>query len=300
MKPRSKLLYSYIIFVVVYCLLTLLPAPDRTTLVKYHLHPTGLRLLDATLLVPIFVMWFAVFYGYGRLHRYSQLIKRERDGKQVVKLANGLLILALGLPLNSIIGNALALYARTHPGFAAPATIISNYIGVAYPLAAFIFINSGTRGLNAFSREHPSFLLGNAVVLADIILGVIFCTLIAHAHHSLQNSYHMSSGLVMLTFAIPYMYMWFLGMYAVAEMYTYSQQLSGVLYRKAWDRLAFGLGTIIILDILLQYLGTLAAWLNSLTLAGVLGLLYVLLLLLAGGFIVVALGTKELMKIEEA
>ena len=300
MKLRSRLFYGYATLVIVYCLLTLLPAPDHTTLVKYHLHPAGLRLLDATLLVPIFVMWFAVFYGYSRLHRYSQLIKRERDGRQVVKLANGLLALGLGLPLSSIIGNALTLYARTHPGFAAPATIISNYIVIAYLLVAFMFINSGTRGLNAFSRDRPSFLLGNTVVLADIILGVVFCTLIVHAHHSLQSSYHMSSGLVMLTFAIPYMYIWFLGMYAVAEMYTYSQQLSGVLYRKGWDRLALGLGAIIILDILLQYLGTLAAWLNSLTLAGVLGLLYVLLLLLAGGFIVVALGTKELMKIEEA
>jgi len=104
----------------------------------------------------------------------------------------------------------------------------------------------------------------------------------------------------MFTFAIPNMYIWFLGLYAIAEIYAYSKQVAGVVYRKAWNRLALGLGSIIVLDITLQYLDTLSAWLNGLRLAGLLLLLYVLLFLLAGGFIVVALGTKDLMKIEEA
>ncbi len=300
MKIRSRIFYGYAIFVTVYTLLALLPAPDHTALTKYHLSPSGLRLLDITLLVPLYVMWFAIFYGYARMHRYSQLIKQGRDGKQVVRLVRGLLVLALGLPLSSIISVAFTLIARVHPGFLAAGTIISNYLGVVYLLMAFIFIIMGARGLNAFSGSRPSFALTHMVVGAVIVLGVIFCDLIARAHHSLQTTYHMSYALVMLTFAIPYMYIWYMGLSAIAEMYVYSKQVAGVLYRKGWNRLTFGLGSIIAVDIALQYLSTLVTWLNGLSLAGLLGLLYVLLLLMAVGFIVVALGTKELMKIEEA
>jgi len=209
-------------------------------------------------------------------------------------------VLAVGLPLTAIVSAVLNLYARTHPGFVAASTIISDYLSVLYVLVAFIFIVMGARGLNSYTRGRPSFVHTQIIVVVVIVLGVIFCNLVAHAHQSLQASYHMSYSLVMLTFAIPYMYIWYMGLSAVAELYVYSKQLAGVLYRKGWNRVAFGLGTIITLDIALQYLNTLGNWLNSLSLAGLLGLLYVLLFLLAVGFIVVALGTKELMKIEEA
>jgi hypothetical protein len=130
-------------------------------------------------------------------------------------------------------------------------------------------------------------------------LGVVFCDLIAHSHHSLRASYHLSYGIVMLTLAIPYTYIWLLGLWAALEIYLYSRHVAGIVYRKSWNQLAFGLGAVIVLDIILQYLGTLSAWLSDLSLSGLLLLLYVLLFLLAASFIVVALGTKKLMRIEE-
>jgi len=300
MNIRSKIFYWYATFVVIFTFISLLPAPDKVTLVRYHLHPTGLRLLDLTLLIPTFVMWFAVFYGYDKLHHYGQVIKGNRDGMQVARLADGLLVLAVGLPIASIASNVLQLMTRQHPGFMATATVTSDYIGIIYPLIAFVLISKAARELGKFSRIRPGLGILNMVVLIVIVIGVVFCDLIARSHHSLITTYHMSYSLVMLTFAIPYMYIWFLGLFAIAEIYVYSQQVAGVVYRKGWSQLAFGLGAIIFLDILLQYLGTLSSWINGLALPGLLLLLYVLLLGLAGAFIVVALGTKELMKIEEA
>jgi len=276
-----------------------LPVPAKATLTKYSLDATSARLLYLSLLLPTFIMWFALFYGYAKLHGYGQLIKDNRDGKQVSKLAYGLLALALGLPLSTVISTALELLARQHPSFTAASIVIPNYFDILYVLVAFAYINMGARGLNALSRNRPGSAVGHIVVALNIVLGVIFCNLIARSHHSIAATYHLSYTLVMLTFAIPYMYVWFLGLYAIAEMYAYSKHLSGVVYRKGWNRLAAGLGSIIILDIALQYLNTLSTWLNDLNLASLLLLLYVLLFLLAGGFIVVALGTKDLMKIEE-
>jgi hypothetical protein len=299
MKLRSNVFYSYALFVATAILVTLLPVPAKAMLVKYHLNAADARLLYLSLLLPTFIMWFALFYGYGKLQGYGQLIKGNRDGKQVAKLADGLLALALGLPLSTVIGSILTLIARQYPSFTIAATVIPNYFDIVYVLVAFAYINMGARGLNALSRNRPGFAIGHTVIAVVIVLGVIFCDLIARANHSITATYHLSSTLVMLTFAIPYMYIWFLGLYAIAEMYAYSKQLAGVVYRKGWNRLAAGLGSVIILDIVLQYLNTLSTWLNDLNLAGLLLLLYVLLFLLAGGFIVVALGTKDLMKIEE-
>jgi hypothetical protein len=300
MKLQSKIFYTYIAFVVVYLLLALLPTPDKTALTKYHLHATGARLLDFTLIIPTIVMWFAIFYGYGKLSRYGGLIGANQDGKQVAKLSKGLFVLAIGVPLISIISSALVLAARSHHGMTGASVIIPDYLNIVCALVAFFFINRGARGLNRISRSQPGFLTSHGVVLTVIIIGVIFCNLIARSHESLRTTYHMTYSLVMLTFAIPYMYIWFLGLFAIAEMYAYSKEVSGIIYRRAWNRLAIGLGAIIVIDILLQYLGTLSSWLMGLSLAKLLLLLYVLLLLLAGGFIVVALGSKELMKIEEA
>lgn len=301
MRIRSKVFISYLLFVLVFTLITLIPTPPALTLHKYHLHPTGARLLDFTLIAPTFVMWFAAFYGYDKLHRYSQLIKKNQDGKQVSRLAYGLLVLAIGLPLESTISSVLKLIAQSHPSVAGLAIAVPHYIDVIYILIAFLFISSGIRGLSDLSRSRPSVIVRHSVVLVVIFSGVIFCNLIAraHDHHTLPASYNLSYSLVMLTLAVPYMYIWFLGLSSIAEMYEYSKHVVGVVYRKGWNRLAFGLGSIILLNILLQYLSTLYGWLNDLSLAGLLTLLYVLLFLLAGGFIVLALGARDLMKIEE-
>jgi hypothetical protein len=267
---------------------------------RYHLHPDRFRLLYFTIIVPVLVVWFALFYGYHKLRTHGRLIRQNRDGRQVTRLANGLFVLAIGLPLGAIISAVLKLIARSHHGFTGAATIIPNYIDVLYALVAFIFITRGTRGLYVLSHYRPTYSIGHTIVVIDVVLGVIFCDLIARAHRSLIVSYHMTYSWVILTLAIPYMYTWFLGLLATAEMYAYSKQVAGDIYRKGWYHLAIGLGIIIAIDILIQYLSTLTSWLIGLSLLRILSLLYVLLLLFAMGFIVVALGSKELMKIEQA
>lgn len=299
MQVKSKIFYWYTALALIYIGLTLLPSPAAATLSKYHISGTGLRLLDFTLIIPSLIMWFAVAYGYQRLHTYSQLIKGNKDGKQVARLSNGLFVLAIGIPLNSILSSTLALVARHHPSFTAGATIISNYASVLYPLVAFIFISMGARGLVTIAKVRTPLVASNIVMLVGITLGVVFCDLIARSHQDLFVNYHLSYSLVMLTLAIPYLYIWFLGLFAAMDIYFYSRHVAGVVYRHSWNQLALGLGAVIVLDIALQYLSTLSTWLSDLSLPRLLLLLYVLLLLLVAAFIMVALGTKKLIKIEE-
>lgn len=300
MKVKSKIFYWYAAFVAAYACLTLIPHPDRKTLAHYHLSATNLRLLDLTILIPLVVIWFAAFYGYYKLHAYGGMIKQAKDGRAVMKLSYGLLALALGLPIGSIISAIFNLIAAQHPAFTAPAAVISNYITIVYALIAFLFISVGARHLSTISKSRISLRTSNILTLVVIALGVVFCALIGRSHQSVQTAFHMTATQAMLTMALPYIYIWFLGIFAVAEISVYSRHVAGVVYRNSWNQLTFGFAAIIIVDILLQYLGTLSSWLTGLSLSRFLLLLYVLLLLLAAAFIVAALGTKKLVRIEEA
>ncbi|HSX43556.1 MAG TPA: hypothetical protein VLF59_05745 [Candidatus Saccharimonadales bacterium] len=300
LNTRSKFLYWYSALLAVFTCLTILPAPDKATLVKYHLTTLDVRLLSVTLIIPEAIIWFVALFGAESLQRYSRLIKGGAEGKQVHTLARGLFLLAIGMPLASIFSAALNVVTVHRPSFKATAVIIQNYVNLVFPLAAFLFISAGSRGLTDLRKARPRLLMLNMVIGAVTILGIVFCSLITVAHHALRTKYHMSPELVMLTLGIPYVYMWFLGLLACTELQAYTHTVEGIVYRRSWNLLIIGLTAVIMISILLQYLSTLASWLDSLSLDWVLVLLYVLLLIYGAAFIVLALGTKRLAKIEEA
>lgn len=299
MKIKSKLFYWYVTLLVLFIALTLIPSPDTATLIKYHLTPLGVRLLDLTVIFPEAIIWFAAFYGYQKIQHYSQLIRTGKEGKQIAKLSRGLLLLAIGLPVIAIMSSILTIIASHHPSFTATSVIIQNYANIVFPLLAFIWISNGARGLSELTRTRPPFIVMHIIAVVALTLGIAFCCLIVSQHRELRLTYHMSPQLVMLTLGIPYIYIWSIGLQACAELLEYSRKVHGVLYRKAWIQFISGLAAIIFISILLQYLTTLYTWLNSLTLGAVLLLLYSLLLLLGGAYIVVALGAKRLTKLEE-
>ena len=299
LNTRRRILGAYVVLVIVFSAIVLFPAPDHTTLVKYHLSALAMRLILLTLIIPEAAIWFAAFYGSYKLQRYSQLIKGSEDGRHIARLAHGLLLLAIGLPTAAIVGGTLSIIAAHNPGFTATSTVISNYLSIVFPLLAFVWISRGAWGLSELSKARPSLRIFNLVVIAALLLGIIFCCLIVLDHTKLRATYHMSPELVMLTLGVPYIYMWFLGLFSVAELREYSRTVRGIVYRKGWRQLISGIASIIVLSIALQYLGTLSTWLTSLSLAWLLLLLYVLLLLLTGAYIVVALGAQRLTNIEE-
>lgn len=292
--------YWYALCVVIYAALTLLPMPSAETLRKYHLTITQMRLLDLTIVIPLAAIWFAAFYGYERLRRYTHLVRDSPDGKPMSAVSRGVLFLALSLPLSSIASSMFACITTRNPQFRATSVVLSNYISALLPLLGFLCINVGARRLTILAKARPRLLATNLAVLLVIVLGIVFCCLIANDKSNLQSTYHLSPELLMLTLGVPYIYTWFLGLFSVVELYTYSQEVAGVVFRKGWRFLIAGLASVIVCTILIQYTTILSTWLNSLSLAGLLLLLYVLLFLLSLAYIVVALGAKKLTIIEEA
>lgn len=298
MRPKSKLFYSYVLFVLLYGGFLLLPAPPPATLLQYHVSALGLRIIDATLLVLMVLIWFAAFYGYAKVRAYAQLIQNTKDGRQVAKLSKGILLIVIWLPVSSTLSSILNFIALKNPGFVPAAKIIENYIGILLPLLGFIFISKGARGLSEIVDQRPSYLATNLLATSLIYIGLIYAHLVM-ATKGLNAVYHMSVWLILLTLVAPYLYMWFIGLLAVYEIYLYRRKVKGVVYKRSWGQLSFGLGWFIIITIALQYLTTLSPHLVRMSIYGILAIIYTLLLLIALGFILIASGTRKLQRIEE-
>lgn len=68
MKLRSKLFYSYLVFVIVYSAFTLLPRPSPATLQQYDIGVMGLRIMSLMIVILVAAIWYVGFYGNaGRL-----------------------------------------------------------------------------------------------------------------------------------------------------------------------------------------------------------------------------------------
>ncbi|HSX16297.1 MAG TPA: hypothetical protein VLF40_05890 [Candidatus Saccharimonadales bacterium] len=300
MEVRSKLFYWYAALVVAYVALMLLPTPDHATLVKYHLSASGLRLINFAGAIPNAVIWFSAFFAAYKLQRYGQMIKESKEGRHITKLSKGLFLLAIALPTTTILSLTLGLLARHYTGFSDTAVVITNYASLILPSVAFLWLNAGAYGLSVTAKTRLPLPVLNAVLLLSIILGVALCALINVGHAEVRNTYHLAPWVVMLTLAVPFMYIWTLGLLTVAQLREYSLHLKGIVYRKSWRLFIAGLASIILISIIIQYLTALNSWLTSLSLSWLLALLFLLLLLLTAAFIVVALGTQRLTAIEEA
>lgn len=298
MKLRSKLFGLYILFVGLYSVMLLIAPPPRVTLDQYHLSITQLRLLDLTVIIPLAIIWFIAFYGYNKLRIYASLIRDSKDGRQINKIAKGIMVLTVGLPLSSVLGSIMSVIAQDNPGFRPESIIIRHYLDLLVPLVAFSIISLGTRGLSDLTKHRPPQAVMNAIAVLFITIGVFYCHVVLNAKN-FHEAYYLPEMVVLLTIVIPYMYTWYLGLMSAYQVHAYSLKAPGIVYRRNWDIFAYGIAAIILASVVFQYVATLSKQFSDLRLLPLLGIVYGLLALMSVGYILVALGAKKLQKIEE-
>lgn len=298
MKLRSRLFYSYVVFIILYAGFILLPAPAPATLLQYHVSALGLRLIDLTIILILAAIWYAGFYGYAKLHTYAGLIRGSKDGKQVAKLTQGIFLVVMWLPVSSVVSAILNFIATKHPGLLPAVKIIDIYVNLLLPLAGFFLISQGARGLSELVRQRPTFAATNILQLLVIYIGLIYYRLVATTVHR-NDIYHIPIWLILTTVVAPYVYMWSIGLLSGYQVYLYRKKVAGIVYRKSWNLLSLGLCWLILTSISFQYLTSLSARLSHLSIYWLLAIVYSLLLVLSVGFVLVALGARNLQKIEE-
>ncbi len=299
MSYKLRVLYCYFVSVVVYAIGILFLPPKPGTLQKYHLTLAHLRLIDLTLVILYAAIWFCAAYGFYTLYNYCKLIAKNKDGKHIAKITIGIGFLALWLPATAIFNLYTNYWVQKHPASKAGIAITQNYLSLLIPLIGFIFISMGSRGLTVLAKKRPSLRGVNVLAVLIITIGVMYTHLISTTHNRSTDIYHLSIYFILYTLVAPYVYMWFIGLLSFYEIYIYRQKIAGIIYRSSWRLLSYGLGSLILVTILIQYLTTISGRLNRLSLSWVLVVVYILLLMLAGCYVFIALGAKKLKKIEE-
>lgn len=214
------------------------------------------------------------------------------------RITQGMFFIAIWLPVSSVVP-AITRYIVDEGMTPIPwITIMEHYINLFLPLIGFVLIGFGAWGLTKTFRIRTSYAALNVMGIITIYVSLIYYHLIVSARERMVI-YHLSIWLLLLTFIAPYVFMWGTGLTAVYILYLYQLKVKGIVYRKALQLLTLGLGWLVIMSIVFQFLTTLSFRLRGLSIYWILFIIYSALLVLSAGFVLIALGTRKLRKIEE-
>lgn len=298
---NKKYFWTFFVLIAIYVTLAFSLPTDPEILKRYDITQSTSRWLNLSIVAPLAIVYFAALYGFLRLRSYSESVKKTKEGPQLYLLSTGLMVLAFSLPINSIFGSVLNYIEHSHAGSAAVFTILRNYLVLLLAFVAFVYIARGAKGLvgTLKEKENP----GGPVVslLGPIALSSLFTWLVISQPQSTitEPVYYMPNIFVILTLAIPYVYIWCVAIKAANNLYFYRNRVKGRLYKRALDNVAKGIFVIVLISIFIQVITTISERLNRLDLGMLLLVVYVLVALYALGYGLVARGAKKLKQIEE-
>jgi hypothetical protein len=302
MRRLRAYYYAFFCVLALYIASALLIPPDPKTAAKYNLSGLHIRLLVLAVVIPVILIWVAAFYGYIRLKYYSVVIKKSREGTALGYIAQGLGWLAFGLPALSIISSTLNYISRTHSRLAPTSTIVQNYLNLGLYLIAFIAISKGAYRLIEYVKKKPDNTEQNTWVIMHIVLAVVYTYLVINRplySEGQKSIYYLPNWLILSTLVIPYLFLWYSGLRSAYRIQFFSKTVKGSLYRKAISNLASGLSFIIISTVVLQFFSTLSARVDRLSLLPLIILIYILLIVIAIGYLLVARSAQKLKLLEE-
>lgn len=272
--------------------------PDPHSAQQLHTSVIAYHLALAAVLIPYALIWYASFYAFAKLQEYSWLIKGTKDGAAFRKIAIGMGTVSFSLVVPTIISLILNSVAGHYPHFKPASVIIDNYLGLFPGLIAFLLLYNGARALLRTTKQGLQRLDIRWHAPWFLLLSVVFSHLAIENYYR-GNPYHLSLWLLVITFIIPYLYGWMVGLLSAYELHWYAKTVKGSLYRQAVKRFANGIAVTMLGSIAIQFVSiTLAARIDS-SLGNLLLANYVLLLIVVVGLILMALGTKKLKRMEE-
>ncbi len=305
-KKIDNLPWVYVFLVLVYLVLVFSIPPDPATLARYNLTLGQARMLNLAIVVPLLAIWSAAFYGLYRLHTYAKLMRGNDEGRGFVSLAKGIGFLTLGLPISSILSSTLNYFARLHPSSTATMVITINYVNILISIAAFTYIAKGARELVSTTKKVTPSLNQVVTFLGFLVLSGVYVYLTFQnpirnypAAGSHRATHFLPDWLILLTIIVPNLYVWYVGFRATADLSFFKEKVKGTIYKQFLGFLAAGIGTVLVSSIFIQFLTALSSLFTNLPLTPLLALIYLLLVIIAAGYVLIAVGAKKLRKIEE-
>lgn len=272
--------------------------PDPHMVRQLHISDAAYRLAVAALLIPYVLIWYTSFYAFAKLREYSRPLKQTKDGAAFHTITTGMGAVAFSLVIPTMISLTLNSFAGHNPSFKPTVVIINNYLGLFPGMVAFLLLYNGARMLTGTVRSKARELDLRWYAPWFLLLGVVF------SHLTIENQYrwhpyHLTVWLLVVTFILPYLYGWMVGLLSVHDLRIYAKTVNGLLYKQAVTQFANGIAVTITGSIAIQFVNITIAQRVSKSLGSILLIDYGLLIIIATGLILMALGTKKLKKIEE-
>lgn len=300
--------YSLLAVVVLAYLATILFFPsDSAAVVQYHISDFQLRLLSLAVVVPAIAIWITAFYSLVKIGSYAARIKDMADGKAFLIIYKGLAITIIGLPLSALVSRLLSYFTERTALSQAFTTIVNTHLTLAFYLFGFAFLAAGAWKLvrhvakTSVPKMHT---YGTAVAL--LVLSIVyFAVTLTNPSREIavapapMAAYYMQDWLIITTIVIPYIITWGLGFYATLWLHTFHKSIGGKIYRKALKRLNTGFFMVILTTILVQFLQSASTHIYGWTLGAIIAFVYLLLFIIALGYILIAIGAKDLNRLEE-
>lgn len=284
----------------------LIPA-GYTALNRYQLGASNEKLLGLIMLLPTVVIWSFALFAFIRFRHYAKSISEANDGRSLLMIANGTFGLAIWLPIASLINNFTSYMYHAWPHAVEEATIVKNYLIVTVLFITFLIIWRGSRKLvrTLPDREFSSWC-ETIYRIAFIVICVASTLLLIHepyrsaAPRSGLSAFYLPDWLIATTIMLPYLCVWYMGLFSVRNIILYRKHVNGILYKQALKCLTAGLVVLILTVLANRFIYILSSWFNGLAMRYVLVILYGLLATNGVGSLLIAQGAKKLQRIEEA
>jgi hypothetical protein len=278
--------------------LTTLYGPKSTN--TYHLSGLTLVLIQLSIILPMLVIWLTAIYGAFKFKQYARLINGSPDGKALNLLSSGLVLFIVAFIAQTLIGVLRRSIVGTD--FMYPVVFLHNHLPlVLYLIGAIVIFVASMQLIQlvhirlTWRRLLPILVPFLAVA---ILLGQFFYSNINHTNIGGIPNFSLPGKTPFYTMALPYLAVWFLGCMAITNILAYVRNVKGLLYRQALRYFAYGTMMVITFMIFVQILSFSATAMRGLSLGGLLGLIYILLIFYAGGFVLIGRGARNLTKIE--
>jgi hypothetical protein len=270
----------------------------------YHLSSPEYHVLLFLVELPITLIWFAAFYAFHRLQRYTASIVNTKEEEVFQKLTSGFQWLAWGLVVPTIISLITESIAAKHPGFESTSIISANYLNVIFSVVAFSYIADSAHKLFTQANIKTPDVAFRTLLFFFVTLGTLYC-FFTFRHLDLQhlssnnNPYYIPVWLLIFTIIVPYLYTWLLGILSAYQFALFSKQVKGIIYRRALQFVSGGVAIVILDSIGIQYLHTVIPRSGHLALNIILLASYFIYFCIVLGFILISLGVNKLKKIED-
>jgi hypothetical protein len=256
-------------------------------------------LINCTVALPEIAIWVLATIAALRFKQYAHAIRGSADGKAMNFIANALLLIVGYIILLSVAGAVMMLSKNS--SYLNLTVNLGNHLPLAVALVAAAYFCAGALRLNKLvslrmRQRWQLIITGTFAVIATLYVWD-FNNRVPSLHgHEGVPQFVLPVGTLIFTYALPYVIVWALGVYACISIANYARHTKGTIYRELLGNLYRGVLLVFICTFLAQLFVVSDVSLEHFSF--LLFLIYCLLLAAVAGFIMIYQASARLNTLE--